>query len=95
MAKKILWKGEKLILVKRLFHENGNLSVFLLDETKFPQIKLSLNSSKISLNYNEILVNDIGKNKGIKDVLIKAGYLLPTGKWTDYKSNLVEICKIL
>ena len=95
MAKKINWKGESLILVKKHFATQGNSTVFLIDETKYPHYEVSLSVCSVNLGPSEILVNDFGKNKGIKDLLIGENYLKPTGKWAEYENELCEICVIL
>lgn len=95
MVKKIQWKGENLILVKKYFASKGNMTVLLIDETKYPHYEISLNSPSVILGPTEILVNDFGKNKGIKNVLIQANYLKSTGKWAEFKNELCEICEIL
>ena len=84
-----------MILVKKHFSSKGNTTVLLIDETKYPHYEVSLNASSIELGPSEILVNDYGKNKGIKELLIKAKDLQPTGKWAEYRNELCEICEIL
>ena len=95
MAKKIKWRGEKLRLVKRHFSNIGSMTVLLIDETNFPQLIVSLNPKNYILEDNEIIVKDFGDSKGIKDVLISAGFLKQTGKWVEIENELCEICEVL
>lgn len=95
MARKIKWQGEKLRLVKRHFVNVGGMTVLLIDETNFPHLIVSLNSKNYILEEKEIIVKDFGDNKGIKDVLIAAGYLISTGKWVEIKNEVCEICEVL
>lgn len=95
MARKIKWQGEKLRLVKRHFVNVGGMTVLLIDETNFPHLIVSLNSKNYILKEKEIIVKDFGDNKGIKDVLISAGYLISTGKWVEVKNELCEICEVI
>jgi hypothetical protein len=95
MPKKILWKGEKFTLVKRHFAKGGHTTVLLIDETNFPHLQISINNSPQHLEPNEIIVNDFGSNKGIKEVLINSGYLTSTNNWVEHHNELCEICKIL
>ena len=93
--KRILWKGEKLMLIKRLFQTNGTMTVFLIDDTNFPIVTVNLNVPSVMLEPNEIVVNDFGTNEGIKQVLIEANFLLPTGNWVQFKNELCEICRVI
>ena len=93
--KRILWKGEKLMLIKRLFQTNGTMTVFLIDDTNFPIVTVNLNVPSVMLEPNEIVVNDFGTNEGIKQVLIEAKSLHPTGKWVQYENELCEICRVI
>ncbi len=95
MVKKIKWRGEKLRLVKRHFLNTGGFTVLLIDETNYPHLIVSLNSNKYILKDNEIIVKDFGDNVGIKEVLISAGFLTPTGKWVEVKNEVSEICEVL
>ncbi|MCK5346739.1 MAG: hypothetical protein KAR20_25195 [Candidatus Heimdallarchaeota archaeon] len=92
--KRIFWKGERLTLIKRLFQTNGTMTVFLIDDTKFPLVTVNLNVSSVILQENEIIVNDFGQNEGIKQVLIEAGFLHATGNWVQYENELCEICRV-
>ena len=93
--KRIQWNGERLTLTKRHFQQNGTMTVFLIDETKFPVVSVNLNIPSEILKENEIIVNDFGKNEGIKQVLIDAGYLHPTSNWVQYQNELCEICRVI
>ena len=93
--KRLLWKGEKLTLIKRLFQTNGTMTVFLIDDTKFPLVTINLNVPSVILKADEIVVNDFGCNEGIKQVLIDAKCLCPTGKWVQFENELCEICRVL
>ena len=95
MAKKIRWQGEKLRLVKRHFMNIGGMTLLLIDETNFPHIIVSLNSKNYILKEKEIIVKDFGDNEGIKDILISAGYLIPTGRWVEVKNEVCEVCEVL
>ena len=95
MVRKIKWQGERLKLVKRHFVNIGGMTVLLIDETNFPHLIVSLNSNKYILKEKEIIVNDFGKNEGIKDILVSEGYLIPTGKWVEIENELCEICEVL
>ena len=95
MVRKIKWQGENLSLVKRHFVNIGGMTVLLIDETNFPHLIVSLNSKNYILNEKEIIVKDFGDNKGIKDVLISEGYLIPTGRWVEVKNEVCEICEVI
>ena len=94
-VRRILWRGEKLKLLIRPFAQKGTAEVLLIDDTNYPHIRVSLNSrNMIDLNPNEIIVKDYGENEGIKQVLINAQLLLPTGRWVVVDNQLCEVCQI-
>ena len=93
--KRIFWNGERLTLIKRHFQKNGQMTVFLIDDTKFPLVSVNLNIPSVILKDNEIVVNDFGKNTGIKQVLIDAGFLHASGNWVQYENELCEICRVI
>ncbi|MHA1669640.1 MAG: hypothetical protein ACTSV5_03575 [Promethearchaeota archaeon] len=95
MVRKIKWQGEKLRLVKRHFVNIGGMTVLLIDETNFPHLIVSLNSKNFILKEKEIIVKDFGDSKGIKDILISAGYLIPTGRWVEVKNEVCEVCEVI
>lgn len=93
--KRVLWKGERLTLIKRLFQTNGTMTVFLIDDTKYPLVTVSVSVPSVMLKSDEIVVKDFGYNEGIKQVLIEAKFLIPTGNWVQYKNELCEICQVI
>ena len=94
-VRRILWRGEKLELIIRPFAQGRETEVLLLDDTKFPHIRVSLNSRNMEdLNPNEIIVKDYGENEGIKQVLVNAKLLIPTGRWVVVDNQLCEVCQI-
>ena len=95
MVKKIKWQGENLRLVKRHFVNTLGVTVLLIDETNYPHLIISLNSHNYILKENEIIVKNFGDNEGIKEVLISARFLIPTGKWVEVKNELSEICEVI
>jgi len=95
MVRKIKWQGENLNLVKRHFVNIGGMTVLLIDETNFPHLIVSLNSKNFILKEKEIIVKDFGDSKGIKDILISAGYLIPTGRWVEVKNEVCEVCEVI
>ncbi len=95
MVRKIKWQGENLKLVKRHFVNIGGMTVLLIDETNFPHLIVSLNSKNFILKEKEIIVKDFGDSEGIKDILISAGYLIPTGRWVEVKNEICEVCEVI
>jgi len=95
MVRKIKWQGENLKLVKRHFVNIGGMTILLIDETNFPHLIVSLNSKNFILKEKEIIVKDFGDNKGIKDILISEGYLIPTGRWVEVKNEVCEVCEVI
>ncbi|MHA1585529.1 MAG: hypothetical protein ACTSVU_00915 [Promethearchaeota archaeon] len=93
--KKVRWRGDDLYLVKKFFTHNGNMSVFLIDDTKYPYLQVNFTSSDIFLETNEIIVNDSNGNSGIKEVLVKEKLLIPTGRWVECQNELCEICQVV
>ena len=82
-------------MVIRPFAQNGTTEVLLIDDTNFPHIRGSLNSRSMDdLNPNESVVKDYGENEGIKQVLVNAKILIPTGRWVVAENELCEICQI-
>ena len=95
MVKKIEWKGQRLRIVKKYFASYGGITVFLMDDTNYPVVRVNYKPQKQNLNQNEIIVNNHNSNKGIKERLIAAGCLTPTNKWVEIENDLCEICLVI
>ena len=95
MVKKLMWKNQRLRIVKKHFASSGGLTVFLMDDTNYPVLRVNHNPQKQNLNLKEIIVNNHNSNEGIKEKLIIAGYLSPTNKWVEIENELCEICVVI
>lgn len=84
--------SERILHIKR--YDNGQLAVFVHDNSGKPIAELSIMFNSVELAPNEFILKDYSENKNLAQDLIDSQFITPTNRFILIGSHLCPICQI-
>jgi len=84
--------SERILRIKR--YDNGQLAVFIHDNSGKPIAELSIMYDSVELTPNEFILKDYSENKNLAQFLIDSQFITPTNRFILISSHICRICQI-